>query len=295
MADVADGELAHGPGTQAYAAKAQFVLAADRLHRVAHDVQHRLNHLFAVDQHVGDAWVVITHQGDAALAFRFDQLADALQHFMNVAHRQRRQFVRAEHAVDQIAQAVGFFNDHVGVIAQTFFRQFAGQQLRGAADATERILDLVSEAAYQHLAGFLLGQLRLLLGDPQQAVTRMDLQQEHGRAIAEDWRHRVIHGQRLASEGGKHRLALGERMRLLHCLAQGIERLGGFGEQLADELSMAALPADGEEHLRRRVHVLKAQFGVEQDGGGGQVVEQQTVDCVANSHQSLFWGRSVRK
>jgi hypothetical protein len=62
-------------------------------------------------------------------------------------------------------------------------------------------------------------------------------------------------------------------MRLLHRLAQRVERLGGLGEQLADELPMAALAADGQEHFRRRVHVLKAQLGIEQDGRGGQVVE----------------------
>ncbi|MNR30300.1 hypothetical protein D3C85_1477480 [compost metagenome] len=35
---VANGELAHGPGAQGDAAQAQFVLAADGLHGVAHDV-----------------------------------------------------------------------------------------------------------------------------------------------------------------------------------------------------------------------------------------------------------------
>ncbi len=88
MAHVADGELAHGAGAQADAAKAQLVLAADGLHRIAHDVQHGLNHLFAVDQHVGNAWVVVAHQSDATLAFGFHQMTNPFQHFMDVAHRQ---------------------------------------------------------------------------------------------------------------------------------------------------------------------------------------------------------------
>ncbi len=131
----------------------------------------------------------------------------------------------------------------------------------------------MGEAAYQHLAGLLLRQLRLFLGDPQQAVTRVNLQQQQRSAIAQDRRYRIVDGQGLAGEGGEHRFALGEWVRLLDCLAQGVQRFGGLGEQLADELPMATLAADGQQHLRRRVHVLKAQFGVEQNGGGGQVVE----------------------
>ncbi|MNM90716.1 hypothetical protein D3C81_1029880 [compost metagenome] len=192
---------------------------------------------------------------------------------MNVGHGQRWQLVRAEHAVDQVAQAVGLFNDHIGVILQAFFRQLAGQQLGGAANAAERVLDLVGQAAHQHLGGFLLGQLGLFLGDAQQAVTRMHFKQQQGRAFAEDRRHRVVDGLGLASQRGQLGFALGERVRVLHRLAQGVERLGRFGEQFADELPVAALATDGQEHLRRRVHVLKAQFGVEQDGGGGQVVQ----------------------
>ncbi|MNR25858.1 hypothetical protein D3C85_1430290 [compost metagenome] len=101
----------------------------------------------------------------------------------------------------------------------------------------------------------------------------MYFQQQQGGAIAQDRCHGVVDGQGLAGEGGEHRFTLGERVRLLDRLAQGIQRFGGFGEQFADELPMAALTADGQEHLRRRVHVLKTQLGIEQDGGGGQVVE----------------------
>ncbi|MNF64298.1 hypothetical protein D3C84_460240 [compost metagenome] len=203
---------------------------------------------------------------------------------MHVGHRQRRQLVRAEHAVDQIAQAVGLLDDDVGVVLEILVRQLAGEQLGGAANAAERVLDLVGQAAHQQLGGFLLGQLRLFLGDAQQPVARMHLQQQQGLAAVEDRRHRVIDGQGLAGDGGQHGLALVERMRLFDRLAQGAQGLARFGEQLADELSMAALAADGQEHFRRRIHVLEAQVGVEQQGGGGQVVEQQAVQCVIDSH-----------
>ncbi len=88
MAHVANGELAHGAGAQADAAQAQLVLAADGLHCVAHDVQHGLDHLFSVDQDVGNAWVVVAHQSDAALTFGLDQMTNAFQNFVDVAHGQ---------------------------------------------------------------------------------------------------------------------------------------------------------------------------------------------------------------
>ena len=66
---LADGELAHGAGAQGDAAQTQLVLAADRLHGVAHDVEHGLDHLLAIDQQVRNARVVIAHQSDAALGF----------------------------------------------------------------------------------------------------------------------------------------------------------------------------------------------------------------------------------
>ena len=65
---------------QADTAQSQFVLAADGLHGIAHDIEYRLNHLFAVDQQVGEAGVVVAHQRNAALCFRFNQIAYPLQH-----------------------------------------------------------------------------------------------------------------------------------------------------------------------------------------------------------------------
>ena len=120
MADMADGELAHGPGTQADAAQAQLVLAANGLHGVTHNIEHGLNHLFTVDQQVGQARVVVAHQRDAALCFGLDQIAHPLQHFMHIGHGQRWQLVGAQHAIYQITQAIGFFDDDVGVVPQAF-------------------------------------------------------------------------------------------------------------------------------------------------------------------------------
>jgi len=77
----------------------------------------------------------------------------------------------------------------------------------------------MGEATYQHLAGFLLGQLRFFFGDAQQAVTGMYFKQQQGRAVAQDRGHSVVDGQCLPGKGREHRFTLGEWMRLLHRLA----------------------------------------------------------------------------
>ncbi|MNS65943.1 hypothetical protein D3C72_991350 [compost metagenome] len=205
---------------------------------------------------------------------------------MDVGHGQRRQLVRAEHAVDQVTQAVGFLDDHVGIVAQAFFRQLAGQQLGCAADAAKGVLDFVGQATHQHLGGFLLAQLGLFLGNAQQSVARVHLQQQQGLALVQDRRYRVVDGDGLPGQRGELRFALGERVRLLDRLAQRAEGLGRLGEQFADELPMAALATDRQEHFRSRVHVLKAQLGVEQQRGGGQVVQKQTVLGIADGHRA---------
>ena len=61
---------------------------------------------------------------------------------------------------------------------------------------------------------------------------------------------------------------------LLDRVAQGAEGLRRLAEQLADELAVAALAADCQKHFGRRIHVLKTQVGIEQNGRGGQVVQQ---------------------
>ncbi len=144
----------------------------------------------------------------------------------------------------------------------------------------------MGKAAHQHLGGLLLAQLGLLLGDAQQAVTRVHFQQQQGLALVQDGRDGVVDGDALAGQRGQLGFALGERVRLLHRLAQRVECLGRFGEQLADELAMAALATDGQKHFRSGVHVLQAQFGIEQERSRGQVVQKQTVLCIADGHKA---------
>ncbi len=149
---------------------------------------------------------------------------------------------------------------------------------------------MVNWRRVQQLGGLLLGQLRFFAGDPHQPVARMDLEQQQRLVAVEDGRHRIVDRDADAGDRGQGRFALGERMCLFHRLAQRVQGFRRFGEQLADELPVAALAAHGQEHLRRRVHVLQAQFAVEQDHRGGQVVEQQSVQGIGRHGGQLFQG-----
>ena len=55
-------------------------------------------------------------------------------------------------AVHQIVQAIRLIDDHLRIIMQLVVSDFAGQ-LRCAANATQRILDLMGQSPHQFLSG----------------------------------------------------------------------------------------------------------------------------------------------
>ena len=70
-----------------------------------------------------------------------------------------RQAVRRQQAIDQRLQAVGLLDDHLRVFAQLPVRvELEFEQLRRAADAAQRILDLVREVADQFAVGLRSGR-----------------------------------------------------------------------------------------------------------------------------------------
>ena len=88
---------------------------------------------------------------------RQDQRAHALADFVDVhvAHHVRPA-VRRQQAVDQRLQPVGLVDDDLGVFLQVLGLDFHLQQLRRAADAAQRVLDLVGQVADQFLVGLRL-------------------------------------------------------------------------------------------------------------------------------------------
>ena len=70
-----------------------------------------------------------------------------------------------EQRVDQPGQPVGLADDDVGVLSQLVADQLPVEQLRGAAQAAERILDLVGELANHLPSGTVLDEQRILAID----------------------------------------------------------------------------------------------------------------------------------
>ena len=92
----------------------------------------------------------------------------------------RRQPVRRQQPVDQRLQAVGLADDHLRVLEQLRPVELALEQLRRAADAAQRILDLVREAADQVAVRLLLLEQALLARDLQLLVDVAELDQQRG-------------------------------------------------------------------------------------------------------------------
>jgi hypothetical protein len=86
--------------------------------------------------------------------------------------------MRRQQPVDEAAQPVGFADDHLRVLDELRAVELALEQLRGAANAAERILDLVRQAANQVAIRLLLLEQALLARDLQLLIDVAEFQQQ---------------------------------------------------------------------------------------------------------------------
>ena len=75
----------------------------ERLYRVAHEVEQRLDHLIAIDADFGNAGIVIAYPGEKTGVFRFNQSAHMFQQLVHVGRCKLWQFVGAQQPVNEIA------------------------------------------------------------------------------------------------------------------------------------------------------------------------------------------------
>ena len=152
------------------------------------------------------------------------------------------------------------------------------EELRRAADAAERILDLVGEAADQLARSPMLRKQQFIARDAQVAVQRHALHQQPAALAEQDGRDRTVQRDRLACAPQRH-LALDEagagiernlqtlgvrgerRDRLQQGFAQGVP---ATNQDQANKLFAEDLAAEPEQ-LRRAT----AGLGVEQPGEAG--------------------------
>ena len=159
---------------------------------------------FAVDLGIRQARVVVALDQHAGARFAAQQPVHVLAELVHVDQRLLRRARRAEHGVDQRGEPVGFADDDAGVFAQVLV-QLALEQLRRAAQAAERILDLVRELP-NHLAAAVEARHQLVLardalalrgvGDFQQQVLALE--------FAVERRHRDVDDAMFAAQRAGH-------------------------------------------------------------------------------------------
>ncbi len=169
---------------------------AQRLQRIAGDVQQHLFYLIRVMSHFRQTRIVVAHQRDVIRHFQGHQLADALRDLMNALGNMLAGPLRPEQTIHQITQPIGLLNDHLGVFGQRRIGQRFGQQLRCAAQAAQRVFNFVRQTAHQIAGCHLLGMLQLFLAQAALIVHRRQLDQD------------IAFRQRLSGQGKDMRAAV---------------------------------------------------------------------------------------
>ena len=119
---------------------------------------------------------------EAAGILGLDQPHDILDEFVDIDGLLVGRPAGAEQRVDQRREAIGFADHDVGVFAQLVLAELAFEQLRGATDAAERILDLVRQLP-NHLASCaVLDQQRVFAADLR-AARNVDNLHEQARVV----------------------------------------------------------------------------------------------------------------
>ncbi len=141
-----------------------------RFGRVLDQVQKHLDQLVLIGVHRRQRGIVVLDEADVAGKARLRQPLHVVEHGMDVDGSARHRTIVAEdfHAVDQRHDAVGLVADQPRQ-HPVFGRRLLLQKLRRAADARERILDLMRQHGGErdHAArGAAMGELPVhLVGD----------------------------------------------------------------------------------------------------------------------------------
>jgi inorganic triphosphatase YgiF len=182
------------------------------------------------------------------------------------------QAVRTEQAVHQFLQAVGLLDDDLGVFVQLRVGEFALEQLRRAADAAERVLDLVGEVADQLAVGLLLLGQTLLARRFQLLVDVAELEQQADAARFHR-SNRAIEVQGLRTMPVRREILSG----ITPVVGQRIAERGRQARRLAQQLRQGPAQhlagTDAKQVFRRGIEILDDQAGIQQDHRGRQQVE----------------------
>ena len=123
---------------------------------IACNVQQHLRDLFAVAFDFRQADIEVSVQRMRGAELVTQQLQYAVEQAMNIGADITRQLVWHQQAINQILQAVCLTDDDLSVLNQLRRGEFTLQQLRGTAQTTQRIFDLVRKVANQFAISLIL-------------------------------------------------------------------------------------------------------------------------------------------
>src|SRR6202049_1844581 len=160
-----------------------------RLGGVSDNVEKRLRELFGIRLELRQADVEIG-MDENLRELGLKNAADSHQELVDVRSPEFRQAVRRQEPIYQRLQTVRLADDHLRVLDQRRTIELVFEQLRGAANAAQWILDLVREAAYQVPIGLLLFQQAFLARDLELLIDVSKFQ-DHHRPGGIDHRYRA--------------------------------------------------------------------------------------------------------
>ena len=271
VAGRADGDLALR--ARAQGDHAALLGRLQGLHAVAHNVEQHLDQLLALAIQVGNGGVVVAQQRNAGRQLGSHQLPHVLHHLVNVEPAVLRQLIGPQQPVHQILQAIGLANDDLRVLAVIGRRQLHLQQLRRTADAAQRVLDFVGQAADQLAAGLLMGDLPLLAGDAQMPVQRLHFDQQAGLPCQAERCHGAVNRHRRFAAALQAELALDEAQRPRTGVRQARLEWHEVRNAFAQRLAQHHRPRDTQQPLGGGVEGHHIEPLVKHDHGSGQAIQ----------------------
>src|SRR5262249_6671793 len=160
--------------------------------------------------------------------------------------------LRRQQPIEQRLQAIGLLDDHLRVFHQLGALELALEQLRRAAQASERVLDFVREIANQLARRDLLVEQALFALHAQLLRDRSQLDEERRFAVIHA-RENASKRQRIASLGLVDRVLRRVIPARRYRLSQGSLELRRFGEEHRKALPGERACTDFEQVLGSRV------------------------------------------
>jgi hypothetical protein len=219
---------------------------------------------------------------------RLHEAAHARDDLVDVRPLERRQAVGRQQPVDQRLQAIRFADDDLRVLDQLRAIELALQELSGAADAAERIPDLVREIPDQFAVRLLLLVQPLFARDLELLIDVAEFEQECSFARV-DGRHRAREMELRLAGDGELELLLRVRRADVDRLVDGGGKPGHIAEHLVRPMPDEMLFRELEQVFRRRVGIGHAARGIEDEHGSRQQFEPG--ECM----RSVVGGRAMRK